>query len=458
MEWQVAKIGGSILKGTFDFQQAVEIIIKRYSAPSAVIVSAFYGVTDYLEEYCAAGEENPIRVEKCMQKLSLLHQQALHNYLPTSGVSGLNLLQKELESLTNLLQKKNSFLWRDKIISFGERLAVVTFFLALSARGYPCKILWPEDIGLKVEGKGDKVYFCLREKEIGAHQCWQEKKIYLIPGFYGIDESGEIKIVGRGGSDYTAAVIAYYLGAKKLDLWKDVPGVLSGDPRYLKDARRVDYLSYEETEVLSSFGAGILHSETISPLREKGIKLQLFHYSGGFKPVTIISKEGASEGKKVKSLAFTTKLGVLKIKGCWREKNRNPLPGLLSPLIRAGIEIQGIYSCLHWITILMEHCNLNQAREILQQHNPPGLESIVQNSELGLLALVGENLKDDSLLAGQVLTALARNKIPVLQVFGGISTIALIIIVEKHFLKQALTAVHEEIFSRGVEIHDKILG
>ena len=135
----------------------------------------------------------------------------------------------------------------------------------------------PEDIGLATDGAFRNASVDFPSSEAAVADTLSEDRIYIVPGFYGISADGRINLLGRGGSDYSAAAIARCIEAEALDVWKDVNGYMSADPGLIPSARRIAALSYDEAAELSYFGAKILHPRTVEPLIEKNIPVRIFN-------------------------------------------------------------------------------------------------------------------------------------------------------------------------------------
>ncbi|MCK4821081.1 aspartate kinase, partial [bacterium] len=282
---KVIKIGGSCLKGKRNIGHILEFIAKQ-GRGHIFVVSALNGVTDILIHGMSAALEDEDNIPAIISRLKSKHMIVARHLISTGAFlknfsRNLSKYLNELERLYYGLNFTREITERmqDVISSFGERFTVEFLVCALRCRGIQASYRLPHKIGLITDGKFGDATANLRKTtqnlQLHLKPLLKEGMILFIPGFFGVSEGGDITTFGRGGSDYSAAVVAVAMQAETLEIWKDVPGYLSADPRIVDEAQLIPVLSYEEAAELSYFGAKILHPRTIEPLRTSKLNISI---------------------------------------------------------------------------------------------------------------------------------------------------------------------------------------
>ncbi|MCP4220168.1 MAG: aspartate kinase, partial [bacterium] len=300
MKKRVIKFGGSNLKSKEDIAKLIKVV-DCYKEPLVIVVSALYGVTDILvgalETVCSDEKAIPV----LRKDLIDAHKKIIDLY-----IDDLQYRQNVLETISQRAGQLAKYLLgshyigevpefvADKVLSYGERLSSLTLEAILNFKNIRCRERLPEDLGLFTDGRFGcaTVDFQISEKSV----CEKLKgdETFIVPGFYGISPDSRVTLLGRGGSDYSAAAIARCIHASSVDLWKDVKGFMSADPKLVEHTVVVDTLSYNEAAELSYFGARILHPRTFEPAMEKSIPIRLFNiddFSPSLEPLTVIEVE-----------------------------------------------------------------------------------------------------------------------------------------------------------------------
>ncbi|MFQ3547649.1 MAG: aspartate kinase [Termitinemataceae bacterium] len=461
----VVKFGGSNLKTPADIRRSVQVAC-TYKDPLVVVVSALSGVTDLLVK---ATEESLLYEgvpETLCHRLEEIHAEAVAIHL-TSERQRATLL----ETLTGRLNQLRRLLTgihyigavpdftKDQILSFGERLSAPIIAAVLKQAGLPAEEMLPEDIGLLTDGcfgnAAANLATCQKSLSVALH----EGCIPVIPGFYGINQNGNITIFGRGGSDYTAAVIARSINAKSLDLWKDVDGFLSCDPRIVKDSKTIPYLTYAEAAELAYFGAKVLHPRTVEPLESVGIPIRVMNvekFEGAIAPYSIVgpeineivnhtSKHEKSQ-KLVKSIAATDDVGIVRLEGPGVGSRPGILARATSGLDEAGINISSVITSQTSINLLFKRGDLHKALAVLRSESVPSVVAVEKIDDISIVAVVGSGIRHTPGLASQVLGALASRNINVLLTQAGASPVAIYVIVRSADKQQAVAAIHDAFF------------
>jgi aspartate kinase len=298
MKHAVVKIGGSVLGGS-RAAAAVLDIIDAYEDPLVVVVSALKGVTDSLA--AAVDLEAPKALIESLRNEHRDFARALG--APAAALEAASLrIDRILDRLAALLAAPDPRCRAD-VLATGERLSATCAALAFAALGRPAPIVEPRELGLvgRDSPEGPSVDLAAAGPRIRAALLGLSAAV--VPGFYGIDPSGRTLLFGRGGSDYSAALVAAGLGAGRCDLVKDVAGFLTADPLLVPSARPVPALSYAEAEALAKGGAKVLHHLTVEPLRIAGIPLRVIGRGASRGETRIGPRSASREGARAIALA-----------------------------------------------------------------------------------------------------------------------------------------------------------
>jgi aspartate kinase len=269
------------------------------------------------------------------------------------------------------------------------------------------------------------------------------KKVILLPGYYGIDDSTDIKTFGRGGTDYSSGFIASMFNAE-LEIWKDVSGFMSADPKIVPNAKQIPLLSYEEAEELGYLGAKILHPKTIDPLRKKGLCAEIKDIFHPEVKGTIICGRKKRDGTIIKSIASTRDIAIVNVESA----SMVNVPGfaslLFSKLAENEIAIDLIVTSEASITFSLEEKKLEKALSAANQITTIYPCEINHTTNLSMVGVIGEGLGETPGVAGRLFSALGKEKINIEMISQGASEINLSFVVKKEELNKTITALHKE--------------
>lgn len=441
----VLKFGGSNLRNKADLEKILKVI-SMYREPFIVVVSAVNGVTNRLID--ALNNIGDLDVNKFLEELYSTYQSFLseENFQLKERVYQI----KEILLGTKLIGKVPDFVY-DQIVSHGERCSSFLLTYYLNKNNVNCKEALPEEFGLVTDGKFKNASVDLVNSEINLKKFFKQDENYIVPGFYGIHED-QITILGRGGSDYSATSIAYCLDANRVDLYKDVSGFMTCDPKYVDTVKPVRRLNYDEAAELSYFGAKILHHASVDPVRKKNIPLCIFNincFESIDKPDTIISFNDSITKTVIKSISFTDDIAVIQFKGT----NVGRVPGLLgqiaSTLGNEGVNIKSVVTSQTSINVLISKQDLEKCKRITSKMQIAEVEDIHYKTEISLIAAVGDGLLRRHGIAARIFTAVSRKHINVEMISAGASDVTIYFIVSLTDRDKALQAIHEEFFKEG---------
>ena len=451
----VVKFGGSNLKCKEDIGRVIQVV-GNYKQPVVIVVSAFYGVTNYLIESLEKARHDEQIATRTINYLFNLKKETLELHIQDKDLikSILSEISELLEELGKLLQGialtgDASKALEDHVLAFGERISAVFLAGILNNEGIESKVAFPEAIGLITDGEFGSASIDFVKSTTKVREALAGELIYVIPGFYGLSPEGKTTLLGRGGSDYSAAAIARCIGASSLDIWKDVNGFLSADPGIVDNPVQIQKLTYDEAAELAYFGAKILHPRTVEPLSDPHIPIRIFNIYGELdvqKPLSVVSAEKIVSKGIVKSVTYSDDFGILKLKGSGVGAKPGILAKVTTALLMANINISSVLTSQISINILISKKDLSTAYAVVSAIDLPvvGRLQIVEN--ITVIAAVGNGIAENFGVAARIFTSLAKDEINVLMSCSGASLIVSYILVGINDRTQAVRAIHREFF------------
>lgn len=472
---KVLKFGGSSV-GTPDRIKGLIEVLKKYQARGdkfTVVFSAFSGITDSLIEMAklaAKGDEN---YKKPFETLVKRHDDAIFALLNEKNRVetriALHENHKDLENLLHgiFLLREASPRTMDYVVSFGERNSAAIIAAAMSERGIPSEFLDARKIIVTDKNFGSaKVDFTATNQKINDYYNAHAAHTQVVTGFIGADKGGLTTTLGRGGSDYTAAIIGAALHAEVIEIWTDVDGVLTADPRKVKKAFTVPIMSYGEAMEMSHFGAKVIYPPTIQPALAKKIPLYIKNTFNPDYVGTLVSEKGDPNGRIITGISSINNIALLTLQGGGLFGVPGIAARLFSALGKAGINIilitQG--SSEYSISFAVNPSDAKRAVKTVMSEFEfevrSGLvEEIKQEEELSVIAIIGENMRFRPGIAGRMFQALGKNGINIHAIAQGSSELNISVVVPKSDETKALNALHEAFFlSDTKQLHLYILG
>lgn len=461
----VMKFGGGVLRDVAAFQRVARIISERKAeAPQdeyCVVVSAVYGVTDFLIQGTREALGSSSAVAPFIRELRKQHSALTSGIERNELRSALNdqlsvKIDRLLNSLTAVAERKALRPDEEDFInSYGERLSCLLLAGYLNDAGSEAIALEAEDAGIITDGNFGDARPLIPQVERNLHERLaphlKAGKNVVITGYYGISVGGQVTTFGRGGSDYSAAILTASLNADALEIWKDVPGFMTASPRLVPQANFIPLLSFEEAEELSYFGAEILHPRTVAPLRDKGIVATIKNVFAPLKEGTMIGDRRERTGGVIKSIAVKRDIALLTVKGI-RDAD---VPGfawdVFSAMQEAGVSVDAIATSQTDISFTISRADLAKAAEGLRQREKQDLISRWHyDDDMALVGVVGDGMRETPGVAGRVFTALSRTEGPInLEMISqGASEINISFVVKSSRVEECVRLIHEEFFGQ----------
>jgi aspartate kinase len=453
----VMKFGGGCLKNDKYIRKAAEIIISRAEKP-AVVVSAIYGVTDLLLEGILKAKKNGRAIPRVVSALKNVHLKIIHETVLGRDIrkGAVCEIEKKTAKVEKLLRGisltgEDPPSVRAHVLSYGERFAALVLAAVLCDRGADASPVESDALGLITDESYENASVLLgpfkKNFTRTARTLFAATTIPVITGFFGRTPEGKISLFGRNGSDYSAAVIAYGLEASVLEIWKDVDGFMSADPKLVPEARTIARLSYAEAAELSYFGAKILHPRTLEPLLETATSVRIKNLFAPQNPGTEIVPNGRRTHEVIKSVTINPDIALLRIHG----PGVGYKPGVIGQIGRrlsdAAINIYSVITAQTCINLLVHKKDARRARRELSSLN--GVVSRLDlEQDIVLVAAVGEGLLKSKGVAARIFSAVSRENINIEMISTGASEVASYFIVHKDDAENVVKAVHREFFGK----------
>jgi len=456
---KIIKFGGSSIESFKNIQQVFRILEDKLQGDEmAVVFSAFGGVTEQLFSLAKMANEGNLGYHEVLKALEEKHLALVEELLPSNQkIQVVDFVRQRCLELEDLYQgiyliKEQSTRTLGYVGSFGERLSTFILAKALECRGIPTYFVDAREII-----RTDDHFEHARVDEVQTTSLIQtyfakHQGIKVVTGFIAATEKGETTTLGRSGSDYTAALLAAALDADSLEIWTDVSGVLTCDPKMVYAAFTIPQLSYAEAMELSHFGAKVIFPATMLPAMKKKIPIQIKNTFEPHHPGTLINGE-VRQGGWIKGISSRSNLSLLTLQSSeWMAAGGN-LGRIFNVLAEARLSSLLISqaSSQHSICLALPSQEAVVAKEVIEQEffheiKSGEMDAVTVLPGLALVAAVGENMKHDPGTSGRMFRALGQNNINVAAIAHGSSELNISAVIPQADLQKALNALHEAFF------------
>jgi aspartokinase/homoserine dehydrogenase 1 len=471
---KVLKFGGSSV-ATAERVKGVVDILKSYYIQGThftVVFSAFGGTTDLLldmGELAASGNED------YLSRFDIFHQRHLAVIEELFQTDYLSLVKDEIEQNANFLHqllqgiyllREASLKTMDLVLSFGERNAAFIIAHALRQAGIRASYLDARKI-IVTDNHFGSAAVQFEETYTNINKYYNEHpEVQVVTGFIGSTEDGLTTTLGRGGSDYTAAIIAAGLEASLVEIWTDVNGVLTADPRLVRKAFTIPSMTYAEAMEMSHFGAKVIYPPTLQPVLRAHIPLAIRNTFNPSFSGTFISDQKDPGGHAVKGISSIAKVSLLTLSGGGMFGVPGTAARLFGSLARSSINIilitQG--SSEHAISFAIQPAMAQKARLAVEQEfkfelGAGLIDPVKVEEDLAVVAVIGENMRYRPGIAGRLFQALGKNGVNVVAIAQGSSELNISVVIARQDESKALNALHDAFFlSDTVELHLYMVG
>ncbi|MGB5665929.1 MAG: bifunctional aspartate kinase/homoserine dehydrogenase I [Maribacter sp.] len=462
---KVLKFGGTSVANAHNITLVKDIVSKTGSDKTVVVVSALGGITDLLLNTASLAALHDDSYKSFLMEVEDRHLSTIKNLISINSQSKvLSKVKSELNTLETLLE--GAFLigeitpkLSDRIVSYGELLSSYIIGEYFYEAGLDVAHIDSRELikTNNVNGKAT-VNFALTNSLCEELIAKTPNKVIVLAGFIASAENGDSTTLGRGGSDYTAAIVAAAINAEILEIWTDVSGMYTANPKLVKQAKAIPHISYEEAMELSHFGAKVLYPPTIQPVLAKGISIQIKNTFEPDNPGTLITKNRNEKGKTVRGITHVENIALLSLEG----PGMVGIPGIskrfFEVLSQSDISVVLITqaSSEHSICVGISADNVALAVQIVNEAFAYEIESgkikpVVAETNLAIIALVGDNMKSHQGLSGKMFSTLGRNNVNIRAIAQGASERNISAVIKKEDVKKALNALHEEFFEENIK-------
>ena len=423
-----------------------------------VVVSALGGVTDKLLKTANLAVDGNLAFNEEFQEIITRHHELVDAVIPDESkraelLAEVDMLLKELGNIYQGLALINNITPKSEatIVSYGERIssrivtALINGAVRFNARQF-----------IKTETKHGKYILASEETERLIHRFFDgnTSNIIVVPGFIAQDkESDEITNLGRGGSDYTAAIIAATLNADCLEIWTDVDGFMTADPRVINNAYTIKHLSYVEATELCNFGAKVVYPPTIYPVFKANIPILIKNTFNPQGEGTIINAQSEDEGRLINGISSINDTSLLTVQGLGMVGVVGVNQRIFRVLANAGISVFLVAqaSSENSTSIGLRHVDAEKACEVLnkefEKEISMGLmESVHATGNLSTVAIVGENMRHNAGIIGKLFQTLGRNGINVIACAQGGQETNISFVIDAALLRKTLNVIHDSFF------------
>ena len=462
---KVLKFGGSSVATSENINKVISIIKESaYKSNLAVVVSALGGITDLLLEAGRLAEKGNSSYKNCYKTIEKRHFDIVRELIPVKNQSSvLSEVKKRLNNLELTLEgvrllRELSPRTSDKIVSFGELLSSFIIAEAFVNNGIDAILKNSQELIVTNSNFNNaSVVKDSTTNKINSFFSSCKNRVVVFPGFVATSTKVEATTLGRGGSDYTAAIIAAAENASILEIWTDVSGMYTANPKFVKQAFPIKSISYQEAMELSHFGAKVLYPPTIQPVLDKEIPICIKNTFDAKADGTLISKV-ASNKNPVKGISHIENMTLLTLEG----SGMIGIPGFSKRLFEAlavekiNISLITQASSEHSICIAIESSDANKAKKAINKEfkyemGERILDELIIEPNNAIIAVVGDSMKSHQGISGKMFSTLGKNNVNIRAIAQGASEKNISAVIAHKDIKKALNTLHSAFFENQIK-------
>jgi aspartokinase/homoserine dehydrogenase 1 len=457
-DMKVLKFGGTSV-GTVDSINQVIRIISENKQPVAVVYSAMGGVTNKLIEIGTLASKGDLKYLDVLQSIEERHFSVIRALVDVKSQSSIiakikgnfNEIEDLLKGITFI--RELSIRTMDLLLSFGERLSTQIITFVLNEKGINAKYIDARDIIKTNSNYGFAEVDFEKTNALINSSLAEKNQVYCITGFIASNKDNITTTLGRGGSDYTASIIGAALGSEVIEIWTDVNGMMTADPRKVKNAFTIPDISYSEAMELSHFGAKVIYPPSLVPAFLKNIPIKVLNTFESSHSGTTISKEINQKGYSITGISSIDEIALVNLQG----NGMIGVAGVSAKLFglladnKISVILISQASSEHSICFAVDPKSAENVREILEDGFKAeilngDIENISIQNNLSIIAVVGEGMKSSSGTSGKLFSVLGKNGINVIATAQGSSELNISVVIKKKDISKALNAIHETFF------------
>ena len=462
---KVLKFGGTSIANAANIKRVREIVSRAEADQLIVVVSAMGGITDLLLQMATlASRQNP-EYRQLFKEIESRHLQCIRELLPIDRQSAvLSKIKSDLNVLETLVEGacligEITPKLSDKIVSFGELFSSYIISEYFISEKLDACFKDSRELVTTNETYGKALVNFERTNANSQHYfAGETTHIIVLPGFVAASESGNSTTLGRGGSDYTASIVAGAMQAEELQIWTDVSGMYTANPKIVKQAMAIPHISYEEAMELSHFGAKVVYPPTIQPVLSRAIPIRIKNTFDPDAPGTYITRNKNGNGKTVRGISNVEQIALLSLEG----PGMIGIPGIskrfFEVLSLAGISVVLITqaSSEHSICVGISDAEAEYAAMVVNEAfayeiSMGKIKTVAAEKDLAIIALVGDNMKSHQGLSGRMFSALGKNNVNIRAIAQGASERNISAVINSEDVKKALNTLHEAFFEENIK-------
>ncbi len=463
----VLKFGGTSVGSVESIKQVINIIEehRRNETEIAVVFSAMGGVTNQLIEIGRMATNGNTDYSELVRRIEDRHFNVVKALIPVKEQSkvfaGIRGVINELEDLLRgvSLIRELSARTLDLITSFGERLSTLAIAECIKSRGIAAQFCDARTLIKTDDQFGHaEVNYTLTNQLIQEYFA-KTSALQLITGFIASTEKGETTTLGRGGSDYTASIIGAALNADIIDIWTDVDGMMTADPRKVPNAFNIPTITYAEAMELSHFGAKVIYPPSLQPAFARNIPVRVLNTFNPTHEGTVVSRTAERRQYTITGISSIDDIALVNVQGSGMIGVAGVSAKLFGVLARYRISVILISqaSSEHSICFAIDPKSAERVKAILDDEfsvemSHGHIDNITIERDLSVIATVGEGMKKSSGIAGKLFSVLGKNGVNIVAVAQGSSEINISVVINKNNLSKALNAIHNVFFQSEARV------
>ncbi len=460
----VLKFGGTSVATSESIKQVRDILRnKSEEGQLNVVVSAHGGITNQLIQCAILAEQGDESYTDVFDTIEERHLSLCNQLLPVSKRNQtLTKIKIHLNNLEDIFRgvfliNELSLRSNDHILSYGEKLSSIIISDFLISEGLDVALLDSEKL-IKTDNQFGNAIVDKKATYKNLFDALDtSKKIFIAPGFVASSlKTNQITTLGRGGSDYTAALIASAVNASRLEIWTDVSGMMTANPKLVRLAHPIASLTYEEAMELSHFGAKVIYPPTIQPALDKEIPIYIKNTFAPEDPGTLITKAGDENGNFVKGISSIEDIALCTLSGSGMIAVPNFSHRLFKALSLKEVNVIMITqaSSEHTITVAVSVDDAEKAYEAINEEfeleiQLRKVDPLLVEKDLSVVALVGSRMKQQVGISATLFESLSHNGVNVRAIAQGSTELNISVVIDKKHLKKSLNALHEGFFLSG---------
>lgn len=463
---KVLKFGGTSVGSTESIRQVIDIIKGNLDKGEsiAVVFSAMGGFTNQLIEMghrATRGDDS---------YLDLIHKAEDRHFQVITALMGVKYRSRTLANVRNLFNELEDLLkgvtlirelsnrTLDILVSFGERLSTTMIYEIVDSYGIDCEYLDARKV-VKTNSAFTmaEVNFAVTNRLIQEHFT-DNTKLQLITGFIGSNEEGVTTTLGRGGSDYTGSIFGAALDAEEIEIWTDVDGMMTSDPRKVKNAFTIPTITYAEAMELTHFGAKVIYPPSLQPAFARNIPIRVLNTFNPSFVGTVVSRTAQASPYTITGISSIEKLALINVQGSGMVGVAGVSGRLFSALAKNKISVILISqaSSEHSICFAIDpavapHAEVVIKEEFARELENGDLEGLEINTDVSVIAIVGEGMRRSTGVSGRLFSVLGKNGINIVATAQGSSELNISVVIGQKDLSKALNVIHDSFFADQVK-------